>query len=158
MTKAEARQHFGSTHLYWHGAGHCWDATATRRHSRIRQAQKKIKEPKWRKSMSEMLPEEQPVQSRKRMSEALPDGGPVRSPWADRWVNIEPPQPPIEERWVDIVQVAPALVTERKPEPAVTPRGVVIVISGITLTLAIVLFVGMIYERPASRRNTRWAG
>jgi len=32
MTKTEARQHFGSVHLYWHGAGHCWDATSTRRH------------------------------------------------------------------------------------------------------------------------------
>ncbi len=108
--------------------------------------------------MSEMLPEEEPVQSSKRMSEALPDGGTLRSPLADRWVNIEPAQPSIEERWVDIVQVAPAQVIESKVEPVVTPRGVVLVISGFTLTLAIVLFVGMIYERPASRRNARWAG
>jgi len=64
----------------------------------------------------------------------------------------------VDTRWVDIVQVAPPLIAERKIEPIVTPRGVVIVVSGITLTLAIVLFVGMIYERPTSRRNTRWAG
>jgi hypothetical protein len=27
MTKAEARQQFGSVHIYWHGPAHCWDAT-----------------------------------------------------------------------------------------------------------------------------------
>jgi hypothetical protein len=29
MSKAEARQHFPSVHLYWHSPGHCWDADAT---------------------------------------------------------------------------------------------------------------------------------
>ena len=158
MTKAEARQHFGSVHIYWHGMGHCWDATSTRRHGQIRQAQKKIKEPKWRTSMSEMQPEEEPAPSRKSASAILPDVEAVQSPWVNRWVEIEPAQPAVDQRWVDIVQVAPPLITERKLEPMVTPRGVVIVISGITLTLAIVLFVGMIYERPTPRRNTRWAG
>src|SRR6516165_7814465 len=28
MTMAEARQQFRTSHLYWHGAGHCWDANA----------------------------------------------------------------------------------------------------------------------------------
>jgi len=163
MTKAEAREHFGSVHIYWHGKGHCWDATSARRHSQIRQAQKKIKEPKWRKSMSRMLAEEEPGPSRKSMSEIstseIPLGAePVQSPWVNRWVDIESSQPAVDTRWVDIVQVAPPLIAERKIEPIVTPRGVVIVVSGITLTLAIVLFVGMIYERPTSRRNTRWAG
>jgi hypothetical protein len=27
MSKTEARQHFGSTYIYWHGPDHCWDAT-----------------------------------------------------------------------------------------------------------------------------------
>ena len=31
MTKAEARQHFGSVHIYWHGPDHCWDANPARR-------------------------------------------------------------------------------------------------------------------------------
>jgi len=57
------------------------------------------------------------------------------------------------ERWVDIVQAAPPLAI-RKPEPMVTPRGVVMVIIFITLTLAIV----MIFEQPRSRRNTPSAG
>ena len=58
MTKTEARQHFGSVHLYWHGAGHCWDATSTRRHHRVHKVQRKISPPKWRESMSKMLPDD----------------------------------------------------------------------------------------------------
>jgi hypothetical protein len=144
MTKTEARQRFGSVHIYWHGDGHCWDAIPTRRHHQIRQVQQKMDEPKWHESMSEMLPNEEPVQTR----------------WVDRWVDIEPPQLPIVARWVDIVQVAPPPIIERKPEPMVTPRGVVMVIIAIALTLAIVevLFGSIIYERPTSRRNTRSAG
>jgi hypothetical protein len=30
MSKTEARQHFGTVYLYWHGLEHCWDATPTR--------------------------------------------------------------------------------------------------------------------------------
>jgi hypothetical protein len=144
MTKTEARQRFGSVHIYWHGEGHCWDAIPTRRHHQIRKVQQKIDEPKWHESMSEMLPDEEPVQT----------------PWVDRWVDIEPPQLPIVARWVDIVQVAPPSIIERKPEPMVTPRGVVMVIIAIALALAIVevLFGSIIYERPTSRRNTRSAG
>jgi hypothetical protein len=145
MSKTKARQHLGSVHIYWHGKDHCWDATPTRRHHRIHKVQQKIDQPKWYESMSEMLPGEEPVQT----------------PWVDRWVDIEPPQPPIVARWVDIVQVAPPPIIERKPEPMVTPRGVVMVMVIITiaLTLAIVeiLFGGMIDQRLASRRNTRLA-
>jgi hypothetical protein len=143
MTKTEARQHFGSVHIYWHGQDHCWDAIPTRRHHQgdatptrrhhqiIHNVQQKIDEPKWHQAMSEMLPNDELMQT----------------PWVNRWVDIEPP--PIVSRWVDIVQLAPPLIV-RKPEPMVTPRGVVIVIVVITLTLAIVMF----FERPTSKRNT----
>jgi hypothetical protein len=148
MTKTEARQHFGSVHIYWHGNDHCWDATSTRRHHRIHAVRQKINlhtveqknhQPKWQDSMSEMLPAEAPVQT----------------PWVARQVDIEPPPPQfsIAERWVDIVQVAPPIAI-RKPEPMVTPRGVVMVIIVITLTLAIV----MIFEQPRSRRETPSTG
>jgi hypothetical protein len=142
MTKTEARQHFGSVQIYWHGKDHCWDATATPRHRQIHKAHQ-LDVPKWHEAMSEMLPDEEPVQT----------------PWVDRWVDIEPRQLPIVARWVDIVQVAPPPITERNPEPMVTSRGVVMVIISIALTLAIVevLFGGMIYQRPASGRNTRSA-
>jgi hypothetical protein len=32
MSKTEARQHFGTVYLYWHGPEHCWDTTPTRLH------------------------------------------------------------------------------------------------------------------------------
>jgi len=86
------------------------------------------------------------------MSEMLPNEEPVQSPWVDRWIDIEPP--PIDARWVDIAQVGPP--PNSRPESIVTPRGVMMVIITIVLMLVIVeiLFGGMIYERLESRRNT----
>ena len=141
MSRTEARQHFGSVHIYWHGKDHCWDATSTRRHHQIHKVQKKIDQPKWQKAMSEMLLDE----------------GPVQTPWVDRWVDIQPPQAPIVARQVDIVQVAPPPIIE--PEPMVTPRGVVMVIITIILTIAVVevLFSGMINERMHKRRHRGFA-
>jgi hypothetical protein len=139
MTKTEARQHFGSVHIYWHGKDHCWDGTPTRRRHRIHKVQQKIQilkvqekdqihkvrqqivQPKWHAAMSEMLLDEEPVQT----------------PWINRWVDIEPAQLPIVGRRVDIVQVSPPPIVERT-EPMVTPRGVVLVTITIVLTLAIV--------------------
>ena len=72
MSKTEARQHFGSVHIYWHGPDHCWDATPTRGHHQIAyRVQRKIDQPKWRDAMSAMspngtptiLPNEEPVQA-----------------------------------------------------------------------------------------------
>src|ERR1700682_1735378 len=116
-SKTEARQHFGSVHIYWHGRDHCWDATPTRRHHQINKVQRKIQihevqekidQPNWHDSMSEMLPDDEPVQT----------------PWVDRWANI--------------VQGPPPPIIERNPEPMVTPRGVllVLVFIAIVLTLA----------------------
>ena len=150
MSRTEARQHFGTVYIYWHGKGHCWDATPPRRYHQIRKvqrqlqrkAQRQVDQPKWRDSMSKMPPNEEPVQK----------------PWINRWVDIEPAQLPMVERRADIAQRAdidqPVPLPIRKPEPMVTPRGVVMVIIIITLTLAIV----MVFEHPRSRRNTPAAG
>jgi hypothetical protein len=149
MSKTEARQHFGSVYIYWHGQDHCWDATPTRRHHRIQNVQRnrqvhevkrKIDQPKWHDSMSEMLPDDQPVRTT------------VQAPWVDRWVDFEPPQLPIAARWVDIVQVKSPPVIERKPEPVISPRTVMLVFIAIALALALtlatikLLFRGMIHE------------
>jgi hypothetical protein len=146
MTKTEARQHFGSVHIYWHGKDHCWDATPGRRHGRIhtvrqkdhldtvqQTVQQKIHQPSWHDSMSEMLPDE----------------APVRTPWVAPQVDIEPPQLSMAERWVDIAPVAPPRIIKGEPEPLVTPRGMVLVIITIILTITIfeLLFGGI-----------RWAG
>jgi hypothetical protein len=143
MSKTEARQHFGSIHIYWHGKDHCWDATPTSRRYTIRQnihphtAQRKIDQPSWHDSMSEMLPDE----------------APVRTPWVAPQVDIEPPQLSMAERWVDILQVAPPRII-RKPEPMVTPRGVVMVIIAIILTITIfeLLFGGIRWAGPVLAR------
>jgi hypothetical protein len=134
MSKTEARQHFGSVHIYWHGPSRCWDATPTRRRHQIRKVQEKIDQSKWHDAMSELLPDE-----------------PAQPPWINRWVDIEPA--PIVSRWVDIAQVVPPSIIS-KPEPIVTPRGVVMVIIVLTLTFAVVT----IYQRPTSRGNTPSAG
>ena len=142
MTKTEARQHFGSVHIYWHGAGRCWNATPARRPHRaqrgqqIRQAERKIDPPKWYELMSQMLPYEEAA----------------KPPWADRWVEIEPSQRPI----VDIVPVAaPAAFIEPRPEPLLTPRAVVMAFIGIALTLAMVelVFGGVRWAGRSYQRN-----
>lgn len=171
MTRTEARRHFGSAHLYWHGADHCWNVTAVRRHHRIHyvreksthhvreqadhqdrekadrqarpkadhQAEPKIDHPKWHESMSQMLPG---------------DEEPVRTSWVDRWVDIEAAQSPLGARWVDIVQAAPADIMTAESEPMITPRSVMMVITVLTLTLAIVefLIIGMRLAGPPWRR------
>jgi hypothetical protein len=146
MSKTEARQHFGSVHIYWHGPDHCWDASPTRRHHQIHNiVQRKNDQPKWRESMSEMLADAEPVQS-------VPTT--VQLPWLDRWVDIDPSQPPLVARWVDIVPVAPSPVIERDREPTVSPRAVVLVFIALLLALTLatieVLFRRTIYERPKS--------
>ncbi len=49
MTKTEARQHFGSVHIYWHGARHCWDATSMSGHHRVHQVQRCLTKSRCRK-------------------------------------------------------------------------------------------------------------
>jgi hypothetical protein len=156
MSSSEARQHFGSAHIYWHGKGHCWNATPSRRHhrihtvrneTRIHSVEKKVDEPmvddevRAQKAMPVMLLDEAPAQTR-----------PVPTLWVDRWVEIQPRQAPIVVRQADTVQGAPPMVIE--PEPMVTSRGVLMVIISIAVSLAIVdvLFGDVIYKRPMRRR------
>jgi hypothetical protein len=125
MTKTEARRHFVSVHIYWHGADHCWDATPKRRHRQVEKVQRKLNWPRWQSAMSEMLPDEEPV----------------RAPSVDRPVDNEPS--PLAARWVDIIQVAPPRVIE--PEPMLSLRVVliaIIIIIGMPLAIVGVLFGG----------------
>ena len=146
MSKTEARQHFGSVHIYWHGRDHCWGATRTRRHHHINRVQRKIElhevqekidQPNWHNSMSEMLPDDQPVQT----------------PWIDRWANIEPSKPPI-------VQVAPSPIVERKQEPMVSPRSVVAVMLVFFPLVLMIWTIEVLFrsERRHSGRKTRLVG
>ena len=142
MSKTEVRQHFGSVHIYWHGRDHCRDAAPTRRPRQIQnvqrklqvhEVQQKIDQPKWHDSMSAMLPDDKPVQTT------------VQAPWVDRWIDIEPPQVPIVARGVE-----PLPVIERKAEPMVSPRALVLVLATIAMALTLatieLLFRGVTYE------------
>jgi hypothetical protein len=139
MSKAEARQHLGSVHIYWHGRERCWDANPGRRrhHARklhrvqeTRTAQKKIDPPKWHESMSQMLPDEEPA------TPAWADR------WADRWVEFAPPRVPVVAADTtgslpDITGSVPDII-EPNPEPILTPRVVLMAVLAIVLTLVLV--------------------
>jgi hypothetical protein len=156
MSRTEARRHFGSAHLYWHGRNHCWNALQPQRHDRIAGVPRSVVPPKWREPMAEMLPDNEPVQKPLQMA--------AQTPLPDRQANIEPPQSPVAERWVDIVQVTSPPVIEREPEPKpeakVTPRSALLAFIAIVLMLGTieVLFRCTSDERRPSGRDTPSAG
>jgi hypothetical protein len=130
MSKTEARQHFGSVHIYWHGVDHCWDATSIQRHGvrhRVHyQVRYHVPEPISRAVVPTPSPDLR--RSANAMATDEPETGPVTAtPWVERWTDITQVVPP-----------KPIVVTEREPEPMVTPRGVVMVIITIVLTLTII--------------------
>jgi hypothetical protein len=145
MSKTEARQHFGSTYIYWHGPDHCWDATPPRHHqiqarqrTLIQEVKRKSDPPKWRDSMSEMLPDDEPVQSLRTptsldVERHENDDAVIGTPWADRWVDIGPSQSPLVARRVRIVQLSLPPVIEHKSVLIVSPHDV--------LALAFIAFV-----------------
>jgi len=131
MSKTEARQQFGS-YIYWHGPEHCWDATPTRPHG----VRHRVRRPEPEPTPRFVIP--MPSPDVRRLANAMATDEPETNritvtPWVERWTDITQVVPP-----------NPIVVIERKPEPMVTPRGVVMVIIAIALTLVIVeiLFVG----------------
>ena len=147
MSKTEARDAFHSSYIYWHGVDHCWDAIPIRRHGVRHRVHHYEPEPK----PPAVIPTPSP--DLRRSANAMAVDEPETDPITARpWV----------ERWIDVTQIAPlqtAIVAESKPQPMVTPRGVVMVIITIILTLAIVevLFGGMINERMRKRRHRGFA-
>ena len=166
MTMAEARQQFRTAHLYWHGAGHCWDATVPRYgivhrfrekdRQQVEQDNQEAKNPapKWREAMSEMLPNDGASSS---SAQILP-----RPFWA--YDESEAPAAGVNwlDRWVDVAQVMPAFVASGKAEPAdalpatgrrvdplVTPTRLLMAFLALALMLAII-------ELLQSTRFDRW--
>jgi len=147
MSKTEARHTFHSSYIYWHGVGHCWDATPMRRHGVRYRVHHDEPEP----TPPAVIPMPSPDLRRSANAMAV-DEPETDLVTATPWVA----------RWIDVMQIAPphtAIVAEREPQPMVTPRGVVMVIITIILTLAIVevLFGGMINERMRKRRHRGFA-
>ena len=143
MSKTEARQHFGTVYLYWHGPEHCWDATRTRSHG----VRHRVRHPEREPTPHFVVP--MPSPDLRRSANAMATDEPETdlitvTPWV--------------ERWTDITQIVPPksiVVTDRKPEPIVTPRSVVIVIIVTALTLVIVeiLFGGSRWVRHTHQRH-----
>jgi hypothetical protein len=147
MSKTEARQHFGSVHIYWHGPEHCWDAAPTSPHG----VRHRVHHPEPEPTSPAVIPMPSP-DLRRSANAMVADERETNLITATPWV----------ERWVDISQDAlprSVVAIEHKLEPMVTPRGVVMVIITIILTLAIVevLFGGMINERMRKRRHRGFA-
>jgi hypothetical protein len=145
MSKTEARQQFGS-YIYWHGPEHCWDATSTRSHGVRHRVHHQEPDP----TPAAVVP--MPSPDLRRSANAMAAD--------EREIDLITVTPWVE-RWTDITQVVPSqfVVAIPKPEPMVTPRGVVMVFITIILTLAIVeiLFGGMINERMRKRRHRGFA-
>jgi hypothetical protein len=158
MSQTEARKHFASAHLYWHGPDHCWDATAPRhrqiqaRKNLIREAQRKDDRLKWQDAQDAMparlsgdeavSPFKMPASSE---ADRQDEGAVAGTPWADRWVEIRPPQSPLVARPVRVVQVSPAPVIEPKSALMISPQNVVVLAClAFILTLGT---VGVLYRR-----------
>jgi hypothetical protein len=156
MTMPEARQQFSTSHLYWHGAGHCWDATPPRhRLARVKPSEDQkmrrddrpplIEEPKWRNAMSEMLAADAPSEP-----SSVPTSVAAIEMSGMDWLD----------RWVDVVQVASRAVSSRdeladisptagrKADPTISPAGLILMLTGLLVTLAAIelLFRNFIHD------------
>ena len=126
MRKSEARHAFATSHIYWHGPSHCWDAISPRSHHvRFRDA------------------------NVRRHEIERDDGAPVPLPAADlRKLTQEPETDlitatPWVDRWTDVAQVAPAApapkhIAVQKLEPMVAPRDVIAAFLTVLLSIALI--------------------
>jgi len=154
MTMSEAREHFASAHIYWHGANHCWDMTPSRsrqaegiRAKTSRQAPQETQEqnhernqePKWPDAMAAMLPDWPSA----RPYGAAPSQGDgenrdavgVGANWLDRWVDVAQIVPQAVTMG-SLKSAVTSLNNESRAEPIVTLRGVILVSSfGLLLVL-----------------------
>jgi hypothetical protein len=169
MTMAEARAQFATSHLYWHGPAHCWDATppAHRIVRRTRPAEQQAgneavpsavaaqddaaparREPKWRDAMSEMLPADAPGFGA--AAKSLQTIATTGMNWLDRWVDVAQVAPPSLLRR-DPEAAAPDLspATGQKADPMVTPVRLILIFMSVVVILAVIelLFRNTIHER-----------
>ena len=169
MTMAEARAQFATSHLWWHGPDHCWDATAPQ-HRIVRRVKPKEqaqdgdatpdvaaqddgtvpakREPKWRDAMSEMLPTDTPG-----AASALPSLPAIATTglnWLDRWVDVAQVAPPsFLRRNTELAAAEVSTSAGQKADPMVTPLRLILVFLSIVVILAVIelLFRNTIHER-----------
>ena len=161
MTMAEARAQFATSHLYWHGPNHCWDATPPQ-HRIVRRVKPKdeqqaqeeqpappaTREPKWRNAMSEMLPTDTPI-----VASSAPQLSALLAPglnWLDRWVDVAQIAPPaFLRRDVETATAEVSPSASQKADPMVTPVRLILVFLSIVVILAVIelLFRNTIHDR-----------
>jgi hypothetical protein len=170
MTLAEARAQFATSHLWWHGPNHCWDATPNT-HRIVRRVKPKeqqaqdnnaappiaaqddgalpaVREPKWRNAMSEMLPVDTPG-----IASALPSLPAIAATgmnWLDRWVDVAQVAPPsFLRRGPQLAAAERVPSAGQKVDPMVTPMRLILVFMSIVVILAVIelLFRNTIHER-----------
>jgi hypothetical protein len=159
MTMAEARQQFATSHLYWHGAGHCWDATPPRHRAvRVRprednQARRDNREvdsqePKWRNAMSEMLPTDAPSELQAAPTSSLA-AEPPPIDWLDRWVDVaQVASPGILSRDDEPASVLPTVLRpDQKPDPAITPVRLLLLLLVAMLAAIGLTFRNLLHDR-----------
>lgn len=132
LTRHQARRAHPAAHLYWHGAGHCWNATRVVRHSVRREAKREEPPPP-----PPLLPQARPQ----------PTEAPTLTPEnLRRWANTMALVPPAE-----IVEIKPPrLLTAATAEaPTMTTKNIIVVIAGMLVMVALteVMFGGMIARR-----------
>jgi len=115
--------------------------------------QSRFDQSKWRDSMSEMLPDSDLAQALKARRDAPRDendNAATAAPSTNRLVDLE--SSPLVSRWVDIAQVVPPPIIERRSEPLVAPRSAVLMLVAFVLILGTVAiaFCVMVYDRPRS--------
>ncbi len=127
MSKSEARKHFASLHLYWHGPDHCWDASPGR-HRLVRknqsnvdrQVQRRRPHSDWRQARSEMLTDDGPVQV---AGAQIASAAAVGASWLERWIDIVPVVPQLRAESESSITL-PALASE--PESSHIPHFIVV--------------------------------
>ncbi len=165
MSKTEARQHFGAVHIYWHGADHCWDASPTSQRHQIIHSRRKAPiyviqqigdQAKWHDSMSKMLADDEPEVPTSFDVGRSNEHAVAGAAFISRWIDIEPSNhPPLDARWVDIPQVMPSSVIERRLPP-ISLHVVLLVLITITITLTLAI-IELVF-RMAKNRDHEAAG
>jgi len=175
MTKSEARRVYSTSHLYWHGANHCWDATSggrryaeRRRHHFVRQHRDEDEvtqaEPQAVVQVAQAQP--QPVQ------EPTPSPAPALTPPAltppeltpsdlirvGHTLRIEELESTLRDRWPDThmeIRTKPRLIEAATAEaqPSASVGIVMLSIGGILVICTILVSFGVMVEQ---RRHGRY--
>jgi len=152
MTKAEARKHFVTSYLYWHGSQHCWDASSGRRpitrniQSNTEAIPREDREPKWHQARSLGLPSDAAPSAQSQPSEnyGAPSETSVGTLWSDRWADLVQ-----EARGLDAQAsyampsvVMPSMkATGRRSVPVIAAGGLILILLSVLLIVAFAEFL-----------------